>query len=95
MIAFFSERLFYLTGVKKIMDEGAVSMFGAIGNKWYDASWFPFTDQGPYGLEPNYVFCIVLSIVVFLYVAELGTKCIETPSVRFSRWVYGRYFKDS
>ena len=95
MIAFFSERLFYLTGVKKNMDEGAVSMFGSIENKWYDASWFPFTDQGPYGLEPNYLFCLVLSILVFLYVAELGVKSIEAPSVRFSRWVYDRYFKGS
>lgn len=46
MIAFFSERLFYLTGVKRNMDEGAVSLFGFIENKWYDASWFPFNDQG-------------------------------------------------
>lgn len=95
MIAFFSERLFYLTGVKRPMDEGAVSMFGSIENKWYDASWFPFTDQGPYGLEPNYLFCLALSIVIFLYVAELGVKSIEVPSVRFSRWVYCRYFKGS
>lgn len=95
MIAFFSERLFYLTGVKRNMDEGAVSMFGSIENAWYDASWFPFTDQGPYGLEPNYLFCLALSILVFLYVAELGVKCIEAPSIRFSRWVYSRYFKDS
>lgn len=93
MIALFSERLFYLTGVKQNMDEGAISLFGPIGNKWYDARWFPFTDQGPYGLEPNYLFCLMLSIVVFLYVAELGAKSIEAPSVRFSRWVYGRYFR--
>lgn len=93
MIGFFSERLFYLTGVKKSMDEGAVSLFGSIANKWYDASWFPFTDQGPYGLEPNYLFCLALSIVVFLYVAELGAKSMEAPSVRFSRWVYCRHFK--
>ncbi|KAL2279308.1 hypothetical protein FJTKL_13515 [Diaporthe vaccinii] len=95
MIGFFSERLFYLTGVKKNMDEGAMSMFGSIENKWYGASWFPFTDQGSYGLEPNYLFCLVVSIVVFLYVAELGAKSIEAPSVRFSRWAYGRYFKGS
>lgn len=93
MIAFFSERLFYLTGVKNNMDEGAISLFGSIENKWYDASWFPFTDQGPYGLEPNYLFCLVLSIVVFLYVAELGAKSIENPSIRFSRWTYDRYFQ--
>lgn len=93
MIAFFSERLFYLTGVKRNMDEGAVSLFGFIENKWYDASWFPFNDQGPYGLEPNYLFCLVLSIVVFLYVAELGAKSIESPSVRFSRWTYDGYFQ--
>ncbi|KAH8766063.1 hypothetical protein F5883DRAFT_674110 [Diaporthe sp. PMI_573] len=95
MIAFFSERLFYLTGVKKNMDEGAVSIFGYIENRWYDASWFPFNDQGPFGLEPNYLFCLVLSIAVFLYMAELGVKSIETPSVRFSRWVYDRYFNES
>lgn len=95
MIAFFSERLFYLTSVKKNMDEGAVSMFGPIGNKWYDSKWFPFTDQGPYGVEPNYLFCLMLSLVVFLYIAELGVKAIEGPSVRLSIWVYGQYFKSS
>jgi peptidoglycan/LPS O-acetylase OafA/YrhL len=95
MIAFFSERLFYLTGVKKNMDEGAVSIFGYIENRWYDASWFPFNDQGSFGLEPNYLFCLVLSIAVFFYMAELGVKSIETPSVRFSRWVYDRYFNES
>lgn len=95
MIGFFSERLFYLTGVKKPMDEGAISLFGPIGNKWYDANWFLFTDQGPYGLEPNFLFCVVMSLVVFLYVAELGYKTFEIPSVRFSRWIYSRHLKSS
>lgn len=90
----FSERLFYLSGVKKgLLDEDAMAKFGHLLNKWYDASWFPFTDKGLYGMEPNFLFCCAISIPVFLYVAELGTKIFDTPSVRVSRWVYLRFFK--
>lgn len=93
MIALFSRPLLYLTGVKRNMDEEMVSLYGSIENKWYDASWFPFTDHGPYALEPNYLFCLVSSILVFLYVAELGVRSIEGPSIRLSKLVYGRYFR--
>lgn len=94
MIGLLSERLFYLTGVKKgPLDPDAQAKFGHLLNKWYDASWFPFTNDGLYGLEPNFLFCCAVSIPIFLYIAELGTKIFDTPSVRVSRWVYGRFFK--
>jgi hypothetical protein len=90
MIAIFSERLFWLTGVWKVEGRGQedIDKFGHLFRKWYDASWWPFSDQGLYGLEPNYLFCAFSSIIVFLYVAEVGTKLFDTPSFHLSRWLY-------
>jgi len=65
-----------------------IDKFGHLHNKWHDAAWWPFSDAGPSGLEPNFVFCSVVSVVVFLYVAELGTKLFDTPSVTASRWAW-------
>ncbi|CAN8101309.1 unnamed protein product [Discula destructiva] len=93
MLGLFSERLFYLAAVKEPMDESAQALFGHLSRKWYDASWFPFSDSGPYGLEPNYLFCVAVSVVAFLYVAEIGTKVLDQPSVVLSRWVYLRFLK--
>jgi hypothetical protein len=93
MIGLLSERLFWLTGVwsgDQIAFKGQDQMdkFGHLQNKWRDASWWPFPAGGKAGLEPNFLFCAVISLVVFLYVAELGTKIFDTPSVTASRWVH-------
>ena len=93
MIGLLSERLFWLTGVWKEADafhrgQDNVDKFGHLHNKWHDAKWWPFPDGGTSGLEPNFLFCAVISIVVFLYVAELGTKLFDNPSVVVSRWMY-------
>lgn len=87
----FSERLFYLTGVKKgpLSDED-IARYGHLVNKWHDGGWWIFSNDGPYGLEPNFLFCVAVSLPVFLYVAELGTTMFDAPSVRFSRWAYNR-----
>lgn len=95
MIGLFSERLFWLAGVKYRKDDIAQALFGHLWGRWYNASWFPFTDSGPFGLEPNYIFCAAVSIVAFLYVAELGTKLLDRPAVRVSRWVYVRFLESS
>jgi len=91
MIGILGERLFYLAGVKKLppLEPEAEIKFGHLVNRWHDASWWPFSDQGPYGMEPNFLFCQVLCVICFLYVAELSTKVFDVPSVKFSRSVYG------
>lgn len=93
MIGLVSERLFWLTGVWKeadvfFGDEENYKKFGHLHNKWLNSDWFPFSAEGPMGLEPNFLFCVAISVVVFMYVAELGTKAFDTPSVAVSRWAY-------
>lgn len=90
VLRFFLAGLYYLAGVKKPQDGDT---WASLWLQWYDASWFPFTNHGPIGLEPNFLFCAAISITIFLYVAELGTKFLDAPSVRMSKWVYLRYFK--
>lgn len=90
LIAIFSERLFYLTGVKAPINADQIARVGYLHNKWHDASWWPLPDGGPQGLEPNFLFCVALSIPIFLYAAELGTKVFDIPSLHFSRraWLH-------
>ncbi|CAK4031428.1 acyltransferase like [Lecanosticta acicola] len=88
MIGIFSERVFYLTGVKSPIDLDSFVKFGHLYNKWHDAPWWPFPDGGYAGLEPNFLFCVALSIPLFLYVAELGTKAFDAPSIKTSNWMY-------
>lgn len=90
MIGILGERLFYLTGIKKIdlNDTQAVEKFGHLANQWHDAAWWPFPDGGLYGLEPNFLFCQVICVVVFLYSAEISTKMFDAPSVKVAKWVY-------
>lgn len=90
VLNYFLVRLFYLTGFKKPLDDDPLA---SLWNRWYDSSWFPFTNNGPVGLEPNFLFCAAISVIVFLYVAELGTKFLDSPSVRLSRWAYLRFLK--
>lgn len=86
----YSERLFYLTGVKHPIFPDEVLRIGYLHNRWHDASWWPFAEKGPPGLEPKFLFCVALSIPVFLYAAELGTKIFDTPSLHMSRRIYGK-----
>lgn len=63
---------------------------GYLHNRWHDASWWPLPDGGPSGLEPNFLLCVALSIPVFLYAAEIGTKMFDTPSLHMSRRLYAK-----
>jgi len=85
MMGLLSSRLFYLTGVQKPEMGGR---FGMMAGRWSGERWWPLPDVGLYGLEPNFMFCAVTSILVFLYIAEIGTKMFDTPSVRISRCVW-------
>ncbi|KAK5111624.1 hypothetical protein LTR85_011802 [Meristemomyces frigidus] len=88
MIGILSERLFYLTAVKQPIDFTSYVRYGPIYDQWHGAAWWPFPDSDINGLEPNFLFCCAISIPVFLYVAELGTKWFDTPSVAASKWIY-------
>jgi len=88
LIGIFSERLFYLTGVKTPGDQILQEKFGHLVNKWHDASWWPFPDGGPYGLEPNFLFCVFVSVPIFLYVAEVATRLFDERSATVAAWTY-------
>ena len=66
-----------------------MAKWGYYVNRWYDASWWPFSNRGSYGMEPNFLVCQVVCVVVSLYVAEMATKAFDVPSVKVSRWAYG------
>ncbi|KAK4618066.1 O-acetyltransferase PaAT-1 [Fulvia fulva] len=88
LIGILSERLFFLTGVKSPTDLASFVRFGRLHNKWHDLPWWPLPDGGPSGLEPNFLFCAAISIPIFLYAAEIGTKTFDAPSVKVSSWMY-------
>ncbi|KAF2768830.1 hypothetical protein EJ03DRAFT_327963 [Teratosphaeria nubilosa] len=92
-LAIVSERLFYLTGFKTPDSPEHAEHFGPYVNGWRDREWWPF--KGPneayhQGLEPNFWVCVTISIPIFLYVAEIGTRLFDGPSVKASRWVWGK-----
>lgn len=88
MIGIYSERLFYLTGVKTSVNAESLVKFGHLQDRWKNLSWWPFPDGGPPGLEPNFLVCVVLSLPVFLYIAEIGTKCFDEPSIKMTNWMW-------
>ncbi|KAK7955987.1 uncharacterized protein PG986_005209 [Apiospora aurea] len=110
LIGLHTERLLYLTGVKRgPLPETDARQFGHLMNRWRDdPRWWvwPFPRHPTpsavdvlqpyyYGLEPEFLLCVALSLPVFLYAAELGTRLFDEPSVRASRWAYRRLMKRS
>jgi hypothetical protein len=55
---------------------------------WRSKAWWPLPDGGPYGLEPNFIFCVVLSLAVMFYFSEIVTRLFDTPGVKLSNWLY-------
>ncbi|KAF2863095.1 hypothetical protein K470DRAFT_226821 [Piedraia hortae CBS 480.64] len=90
MIGMLGERLFYLTAVKKPLNEEQEAQWGGYYDKWHGASWWFLNDGGHMGLEPNFLFCVALCFPCFLYAAEVGTRLFDEPSVKASRWVWER-----
>lgn len=88
IIGLWSDRLFYLAGVKSPTNDDDIVRFGHLTNKWKDASWWFLPEGGPYALEPNFIFCVALSLPVMLYVAECGTRMFDIPGVKVSRWMW-------
>lgn len=88
LIGILGERLFYLTGVKSPSDLNSFVKFGALYNRWHDASWWLLPDGGPVAFEPNFLFCVAICIPFMLYGAEIGTRMFDLPSVKVSNWMY-------
>jgi peptidoglycan/LPS O-acetylase OafA/YrhL len=54
-------------------------------------SWiniFPLSKAGPYGLEPAYLVPHLIMLPLTLWAAEIVTKFVDEPSVKFSQWLY-------
>lgn len=92
MIGLLSERLFFLTGTKgSNVTPDAQQKFGHLSERWSSAPWWPFSPGGPKALEPNFLVCVAISIPIFIYVAEVGTRIFDTPSVTVSNWAWRRF----
>lgn len=92
LISLWAERLFYLTGLKQPWTDEQIDQFGTYQNKWVDSGWWPFPKTGgTYGLEPSFLVCVVLTVPVMLYCAEIGTRVFDEPSVTMSRWVWKKW----
>jgi peptidoglycan/LPS O-acetylase OafA/YrhL len=56
-------------------------------------SWiniFPMSKAGPLGLELSVLAPHLIILPVTLWLAEIVTKLVDEPSVRFSQWAYGK-----
>jgi hypothetical protein len=63
MIGILSERLFYLTSFKSPHTDQERDMFGPYYAGWSNMTFWPFPNgnEGPMGLEPNFLVCVVIS----------------------------------
>jgi peptidoglycan/LPS O-acetylase OafA/YrhL len=61
----------------------------AIGlHDWIDI--FPLSKTGPLGLELSFLAPHLIILPVTLWLAEIATKLLDKPSVKFAQWAYGR-----
>lgn len=51
---------------------------------------FPLSKRGPLGLELSFLVPHLIVLPFTLWVAELVTRLIDEPTVRFSQWLYNR-----
>jgi len=51
---------------------------------------FPMSKAGPLGFELSFLAPHLIILPATLWLAEIVTKVFDEPSVRFSRWVYGK-----
>lgn len=73
-------------------------LYQAVG--WYreenlinTPSWiniFPLSQRGPLGLEISFLAPHLILLPLTLWLAEVATKLLDEPSVRFSQWAYQR-----
>jgi peptidoglycan/LPS O-acetylase OafA/YrhL len=51
---------------------------------------FPLSKAGPYGLDIAWIAPHLILLPVTLWLAEIVTKLIDEPSVKFAQWLYSR-----
>jgi peptidoglycan/LPS O-acetylase OafA/YrhL len=51
---------------------------------------FPMSKAGPLGLEMSFLVPNLILLPVTLWLAEIVTRLIDEPSIRFSQWLYGK-----
>ncbi|KAL9527262.1 O-acetyltransferase [Sphaerulina musiva] len=87
--ATFSRIIFILCGYSHLGGPDANWPFDRIAvGAWHD--YFP-ASVGPQGLTPGIILNLMLTLPVMFFVAEMGTKVFDRPSVRLSRWVWEWY----
>lgn len=53
---------------------------------WIDC--FPLSKAGPLGLEPSFLLPHIILLPFSLWLAEMVTKLVDEPTVKFSKWLY-------
>lgn len=61
--------------------------------RWVDK--FPISKRGPMGLELAFWISQLVILPVTLYIAEVVTKLVDEPSVRFTNWSYKKTLAQS
>ncbi len=56
---------------------------------------FPLSKAGPAGLELSFLAPHLIILPVTLWLAEIATRLIDKPSVKFAQWAYGRMLAPS
>jgi peptidoglycan/LPS O-acetylase OafA/YrhL len=73
------DRLFTATGWYREENEAHLP-------KWINA--FPLSKSGPLGFEMSFLVPELILLPLTLWVAEVVTKLVDEPSVKFSQWAY-------
>jgi peptidoglycan/LPS O-acetylase OafA/YrhL len=56
--------------------------------QWVDK--FPLPKSGPMGLEPAFLLPHIILLPITFWLAEIVTRAIDEPSIRFTTWLYRR-----
>lgn len=56
---------------------------------------FPLSTSGPFGLDFAFWILQLILIPITFYAAELVTKLVDEPSVRFANWIYRKTLPDA
>jgi hypothetical protein len=51
---------------------------------------FPLSKAGPLGLEPSFLVPHIILLPFTLWMAEVVTKLVDEPSVKFAAWLYNK-----
>lgn len=81
VISIIGDRLYAAVG--RYREENKIETPG-----WVNA--FPLPQIGPLGLETDFWACHIILLPTTLWLAEVVTRVVDEPAVKFARWVYSR-----